>query len=472
MTVFQTKQFQDIMSGAYGKFDVVFTEICGSDCWAVVAHKLQIPLISIATQPDFPHMHARLGSVDNPSYLITAYELMAGKMNLWQRCRNVLTYFGSILLDKAIRQWMDGAEDGVIVFSMGSLVRSNSLPQAVIEALLAAFAALPQRVLWKYEGDGLQPPANVKVVPWLPQRDVLAHPKVVVFMTHGGLMGTTEALSLGVPMVGIPVFMDQGPNILLYQEIGIARQLDYRTMTKDSVLATLREFTTSDKFQRRAKKVAARFTDRPRRAAREAVWWTEYVVRHRGARHLRPLGADLPLHQYLLLDVAAVVLSKKTMGHPMSHGGAWDAMGTFFLWERFPVIFGTTSHGVLRLMGKNSMDRRLSTHEQDCLPMGSLNPWKSSHHGGGPPMVLGLHHGKRPPFCMACRLSMVLNRSLMGFQWAVMGFVSWDPMQSMLVSRTLLCRFMVAVVDQVTMVTDSGPGGPSGPGGNGSPCPW
>ncbi|XP_034240173.1 uncharacterized protein LOC117644670 [Thrips palmi] len=44
------------------------------------------------------------------------------------------------------------------------------------------------------------------------------------------------------------------------------------------------------------------------------------------------------------------------MGHPMSHGGAWDAMCRFFPWERFPVIFGTTSHGVLRLMGKGTME--------------------------------------------------------------------------------------------------------------------
>lgn len=38
----------------------------------------------------------------------------------------------------------------------------------------------------------------------------------------------------------------------------------------------------------------------------EAVWWIEYVVRNRGAPHLRPLGADLPLYQYLLLDVVAL----------------------------------------------------------------------------------------------------------------------------------------------------------------------
>lgn len=39
-----------------------------------------------------------------------------------------------------------------------------------------------------------------------------------------------------------------------------------------------------------------------------AIYWTEYVIRHRGAPHMRTAGADLPLYQYLLLDVIAVLL--------------------------------------------------------------------------------------------------------------------------------------------------------------------
>jgi glucuronosyltransferase len=40
-----------------------------------------------------------------------------------------------------------------------------------------------------------------------------------------------------------------------------------------------------------------------------AIYWTEYVIRHRGAPHMRTAGADLPLYQYLLLDVIAVILT-------------------------------------------------------------------------------------------------------------------------------------------------------------------
>ncbi|KAJ1519202.1 hypothetical protein ONE63_011192 [Megalurothrips usitatus] len=63
------------------------------------------------------------------------------------------------------------------------------------------------------------------------------------------------------------------------------------------------------RYRVRSREIAARYLDRPQTAAESAVWWTEYVVRHRGARHLRPVGADMPLYQYLLLDVAAAVLA-------------------------------------------------------------------------------------------------------------------------------------------------------------------
>lgn len=34
-----------------------------------------------------------------------------------------------------------------------------------------------------------------------------------------------------------------------------------------------------------------------------AVWWTEYVVRHKGTAHLQGPALDLPDYQYYLLDV-------------------------------------------------------------------------------------------------------------------------------------------------------------------------
>jgi glucuronosyltransferase len=37
------------------------------------------------------------------------------------------------------------------------------------------------------------------------------------------------------------------------------------------------------------------------------VFWTEYVIRHKGAAHMRSAARDLTWYQYYLLDVIAVL---------------------------------------------------------------------------------------------------------------------------------------------------------------------
>lgn len=42
--------------------------------------------------------------------------------------------------------------------------------------------------------------------------------------------------------------------------------------------------------------------------ADSVVYWTEYIIRHKGAPHLRSHALNLTWYQYFLLDVIAVVL--------------------------------------------------------------------------------------------------------------------------------------------------------------------
>jgi len=109
-----------------------------------------------------------------------------------------------------IQEFLDSATDGVILFSMGSFIQSKQWPVEMREALVKSFGKLKQKVLWKYENETLPGnPGNIKIGSWIPQRDILAHPNVKLFITHGGLLGTTEAIIEGVPVLGLPIFGDQ-----------------------------------------------------------------------------------------------------------------------------------------------------------------------------------------------------------------------------------------------------------------------
>lgn len=54
-------------------------------------------------------------------------------------------------------------------------MKTDTLPADKRDAFLQAFSELPQRILWKWEGDVIAgKPANVKLARWLPQVDVLS----------------------------------------------------------------------------------------------------------------------------------------------------------------------------------------------------------------------------------------------------------------------------------------------------------
>ena len=48
------------------------------------------------------------------------------------------------------------------------------------------------------------------------------HPKIKLFITHGGLLSTQEAVFHGVPLLGMPIFVDQDLNMLNAESQGYA----------------------------------------------------------------------------------------------------------------------------------------------------------------------------------------------------------------------------------------------------------
>lgn len=61
-----------------------------------------------------------------------------------------------------------------------------------------------------------------------------------VFLSHGGLLGTIEAVHVGVPMIGIPMYGDQGTNMKMVESAGMAVILQYNDITKETVLKAIR----------------------------------------------------------------------------------------------------------------------------------------------------------------------------------------------------------------------------------------
>ncbi|XP_069686791.1 UDP-glucosyltransferase 2-like [Periplaneta americana] len=212
-------------------------------------------------------------------------------------------------LKAELQNFLDGAPEGVIYFNLGTNIKSDTLAQDKRQMFLDVFSDLTQfRVLWKWDTDELPgQPSNVKVAKWFPQQDLLHHPSIKVFMYHGGLQSTLEAIRASVPLICFPFFGDQYLNVRKIAEEGAGMVMDINNLTKHTMKATLTEVIYNSTYKENMEKLSNRLNDQPEKPLDRAVWWVEYVIKHKGARHLRSAAVDLMWYQYLLLDVIAFI---------------------------------------------------------------------------------------------------------------------------------------------------------------------
>lgn len=117
---------------------------------------------------------------------------------------------------------------GFIFVSMGSSVRASGMPEALRQIFVAAFATLPYNVVWKWEGMKIKDlPSNVRTAAWWPQQELLGHPKLQAFVSHGGLLSLHEAAYHAAPTLVLPVFCDHDGNAAQAGKISTLRLLSY-----------------------------------------------------------------------------------------------------------------------------------------------------------------------------------------------------------------------------------------------------
>jgi glucuronosyltransferase len=67
-------------------------------------------------------------------------------------------------------------------------------------------------------------------------------------VSHGGLMGSQEAVYCGVPRLGIPLFADQVNNIRAAEKMGLAVKVEYKEINKQTILTAARKLLEDPKY--------------------------------------------------------------------------------------------------------------------------------------------------------------------------------------------------------------------------------
>nr|XP_033484047.1 UDP-glucuronosyltransferase 2A2-like [Epinephelus lanceolatus] len=200
-------------------------------------------------------------------------------------------------------------EHGVVIMTLGTLL--SDLGPEISEIIASAFANLPHKVIWRHMGK--RPVTlgnNTMLVEWLPQNDLLGHPKTKVFVTHGGTNGIYEAIYHGVPVLGIPLIFDQFDNIVRLKSRGVAEFVEVTTLDIESLTSALKNILDPEKpYKQNMLKLSQLHRDKPMKPLDSAIFWIEYIMRHKGAAHLRTESYKLPWYAYHCLDVMAVFVA-------------------------------------------------------------------------------------------------------------------------------------------------------------------
>ncbi|XP_797549.2 UDP-glucuronosyltransferase 2C1 isoform X2 [Strongylocentrotus purpuratus] len=216
-------------------------------------------------------------------------------------------------LPQEMNDFVEGSGDhGIIVFTLGSVV-SSLMNEDLNEKLAKVFSELPQRVLWRLKGTRPRTLGNNTLVSdWLPQNDLLGHPKTKLMIYHGGANGINEIVTHGVPVLVMPLAGDQMGNAVRMQAKGMGLVVDKNTLTEESFREALHEMLDNPKYTTNAKKAAAIMKDEIVPVREKVVYYIEHILKF-GGDHLRSRALELNFIQRESLDVmaflAAVVLA-------------------------------------------------------------------------------------------------------------------------------------------------------------------
>lgn len=219
-----------------------------------------------------------------------------------------------------IKSIADQATNGLILFSLGTNVKSKDLGDARITHFLKAFANFPEYTfLWKFEAEELpmEAPKNVFIRKWIPQNDVLGYNNTKLFITHAGGLSTQEAIWHGIPMLAMPVFLDQFGNSRKSVKKGIAEQLLFADLSSSTLTEKLRLLLTNQKYKNNIAAASRAFRDQKDTPLERGLWWIEWAMRNPDAAHFKSPSKHLGFFGIHSMDVIAfltIVLIVLTYG--------------------------------------------------------------------------------------------------------------------------------------------------------------
>lgn len=209
------------------------------------------------------------------------------------------------LLSQDYQEFMDSANNGAVIVSFGSILKN--LPRDSMHKFIKSFQQTNYKFVIRYSTKDFENSDKILFVDWLPQYDLLRHKNTRLLITHCGTHSIQEALFAGIPMIGIPVMLNQPHNAAMITRKGFGLRLEIRSFTVQDLTSAITKVIENPEFKAQVQKASAIMKAERVAPVEEAAYWINHVMTF-GADHLRSWAQDVPLWKYLGLDLLVVFL--------------------------------------------------------------------------------------------------------------------------------------------------------------------
>lgn len=199
---------------------------------------------------------------------------------------------------------------GTILLAFGTMVSWDAVPELMVPAILKTMSEMPDyQFIWQINIKQMPKASkNVFMTKWLPQHDVLVHPKTKVFVSHGGYKSVLEAMCAAKPILVLPFAAEQPRNGHTIENwLKVGRVIYKFDLTSEKLTAMLRDVAENPKYLQNSQKLREMFDDKPMNAHEWASFWIERSI-SRSYSILKSRAPDLNFVVLHSLDVITGIL--------------------------------------------------------------------------------------------------------------------------------------------------------------------
>ncbi|KYM77712.1 Ecdysteroid UDP-glucosyltransferase [Atta colombica] len=289
-------------SNSNEKFDAVILELVGYPSLSIMSYRFNAPLIGIISMGIHNYHRYVFGSPIYSSHL-SNWEIntLTENPSIWQRLWNFIETW------HLIHFWINDfitMEQGLVKKHFGNdaphivdIIKNMSL-LLVNENPVLTYPRPEQSNAIFFNGIHIQ-----KTPPSLPK---VSHPNIKIFIYQGGAQSTDEAVHYAVPLLGIPNMSEQENRVRRLVSLGVAISIKLNELTQERLNNAIHQIFNDKSYKEKMMRVSSLSKDQPYNSIENVIWWIEYVMRHKGANHLRFSDSDKPWYQRYDMDIIAL----------------------------------------------------------------------------------------------------------------------------------------------------------------------